>query len=106
MVEQCDKELQETRTPRQIAAQKRQDQLLKDALISKQKKLSLLRQKHSYTSPLNVVQRKSSVLTVCDTFTSMSANLDETFFSTVYGSPLLPIKHIFFFYQKKIIKKL
>ena len=105
MVEQCDKELQETRTPRQIAAQKRQDQLLKDALISKQKKLSLLRQKHSYTS-LNVVQRKSSVLTVCDTFTSMSANLDETFFSTVYGSPLLPIKHIFFFYQKKIIKKL
>ena len=99
MVEQCDKELQETRTPRQIAAQKRQDQLLKDALISKQKKLSLLRQKHSYTF-LNVVQRKSSVLTVCDTFTSMSANLDETFFSTVYVAHCCQ-SNIFFSFTKK-----
>ena len=40
MAEQYEKELQESRASRQIAALKRQNQLLKDALTSKQKKLS------------------------------------------------------------------
>ena len=77
IAEQYEKELQESRASRQIAALKRQNQLLKDALTSKQKKLSQLQQKYSYTS-LNKVQCKSNILTVCDTFTSIPLILDET----------------------------
>ena len=87
MVEQYENELQENRVSRQVVALKRQNQLLKDALTSKQKKLSKLMQKYSYTS-LNAVQPKSSTLTVCDTFTSMPSILDETCYSIVYHSHL------------------
>ena len=59
MVEQYEKELQEARASPQIAALKRQIQLVKNALTSKQKGLSQLQQKYFYTS-LNVVLRKSS----------------------------------------------
>ena len=59
MVEQYEKGLQETRASPQIAALKRQIQLVKNALTPKQKGLSQLQQKYFYTS-LNVVLRKSS----------------------------------------------
>ena len=90
MVEQYENELQENRVSRQVAALKRQNQLLKDALTSKQKKLFKLMQKYSYTS-LNAVQRKSSTLTVCDTFTSMPPILDETCYSIVHHSHLCEV---------------
>ena len=50
MVEQQQKELQESRASSQIAILKRQNQFLKDTLTSKQTKLSQLRQKYTYTS--------------------------------------------------------
>ena len=87
IAEQYEKELQESRASRQIAALKRQNQFLKDALTSKQKKLSQLQQKYSYTS-LNKVQCKSSILAVCETFTSIPLILDETCYSTVHHSHL------------------